>query len=329
MRWMTNTMINQLSISTKFEISDAQNWMKNICGQHDLIVKNKNKLSFQHEFVHLAPNSTALGYVKYGTDVSIVNEKKLHCYSISLPLSGEQELTIQNNQILSNKDIGLILNPQEELSLNISGDCKKIHLAIPKTKIDQILKQLIRQDITDDLIFSSEMYLDSTQIAHWWRQINFYLDEISIFGMNALQLMYPEIESLLIKKLLILQKHNYSDLLHQQLNAHFPKELQSVISYIDLHAHQPISLQNLCEISCSSASKLNFLFNEYYHVPPMQYLKQIRLKNAYEMISQQPFLNISEIALLNGFNHLGHFSHDYKKMFNETPKQTAKRFYKN
>ena len=55
MRWMTNTMINQLSISTKFEISDAQNWMKNICGQHGLIVKNKNKLSFQHEFVHLAP----------------------------------------------------------------------------------------------------------------------------------------------------------------------------------------------------------------------------------------------------------------------------------
>ena len=58
----------------------------------------------------------------------------------------------------------------------------------------------------------------------------------------------------------------------------------------------------------------------------MQYLKQIRLKKVFDSIKNQPTQNITEIALNNGFLHMGHFSKDFKIMFNETAKQTAKRF---
>nr|WP_174505880.1 AraC family transcriptional regulator [Acinetobacter sp. Marseille-Q1620] len=321
-------MINQLSVSTKFDVTDARNWMNDICGQHDLIVKQQSKLNFQHEFARLANNSIALGYVQYGTDAAIVNEKKLHCYSISLPLSGEQELSIQNQRIHSNSSTGLILNPQEELMLDISGDCKKIHLAIPKEKVDQVLRDLIRQDLPHDIIFSAEMDMNTLHISQWWKQIHFYLDEISLFGIHSLQPMYQEIESLLIKKLLLLQKNNYSEILKQRLDSNFPRSLQLAIEYIQNHSKQEISLQHLSEASYTSVSKLNSLFKEHLYTSPMQYVKNIRLKAVHATLCNTPLSNIAEIALEHGFNHMGHFSRDYKLMFGETPKQTVKRFYK-
>lgn len=323
---MVSNMTSQLSLSTQLNVSEARNWMNNICGQHDLVVKNHAKLNFQHEFAKFKHDSIALGYIQYGTDASIINEKKLHCYSISLPLSGMQELDIGSDRILSNANKGLIINPQKELMLNISGDCKKLHLAIPKDKINQVLSHILREEIREDLIFDAEMNMDALAIAQWWRQISFYLDEIRLLGIESLQFMSVEIENLLIKKLLISQNHNYSSQLIQSMNQHLPRELDHVVQFMHEHYQSQISLAILCEISHTSTSKLNQLFNEYYHQTPMQYLKQIRLKKVFEMIKTNPRESITEIALAHGFVHMGHFSNDYKSMFQETAKQTAKRY---
>ena len=67
--------MHQLSVSNQYAVSDAQNWMNHICGSHELIVKKSQHLNFQHEYVRLANDSVSLGYIQYGTDVSIVNEK--------------------------------------------------------------------------------------------------------------------------------------------------------------------------------------------------------------------------------------------------------------
>ena len=53
--------MNQFAVSTQFNVGDARTWMNQICGQHDLIVKNKHQLSFQHEYVRLSEQAMALG----------------------------------------------------------------------------------------------------------------------------------------------------------------------------------------------------------------------------------------------------------------------------
>lgn len=317
--------MNQFAVSTQFNVGDARTWMNQICGQHDLIVKNKHQLSFQHEYVRLSEQAMALGYVQYGTDATILNEKKLRCYSISLPLSGEQELSFNSQQILSNVNIGLILNPQEEQVLQISGNCKKLHLAIPKEKIEQVLAELLHQPLQHDVIFAPEMQMQLLNIAHWWRQIQVYVDDLQILGLQHMQYVHQDMEKVLIKKLLMLQPHNYSDALFGRLNQQQPKELMWAEQFVKNNLQDPLTVQRLCEIAHVSASKLNQLFKEAHAMSPMQYVKQCRLNQVHDVISQQPHLNISDIAMSYGFNHMGHFTRDYKLLFNETPKQTAKR----
>lgn len=316
--------MNQFSVSTQFNVGDARTWMNQICGQHDLIVKNTRQLSFQHEYIRLSEQAMALGYVQYGTDATILNEKKLRCYSISLPICGEQELSFQSQQILSTPELGLILNPQEEQTLSIAGNCKKLHLAIPKVKIEQVLAELLHQPLSHELMFVPEMQMQSQTISHWWRQIQAYVEDVQMFGVQQMQYLHQDMEKVLIKKLLMLQPHNYSDVLSQQLHQHQPKELLWAEQFIQQHLQEVLTLPMLCEVAHVSASKLNQLFKEAYAISPMQYVKQQRLKQVHDRIVQQPYLNISEIAMHYGFNHMGHFTQDYKLLFNETPKQTAK-----
>lgn len=317
----------QLLRSTQLAVAGARDWMDHICGQHELIVPRQHKLNFQHQYAHLSSNTNALslGYVQYGTDVGIVNAKTMRCYSLSLPLSGEQELQLAHRNIVSNSKMGIILNPQQELQLNIAGDCKKLHIAIPKEKLEQVLKGLICQDLNQELIFDPQMQIDHLQISQWWQQIQFFLEDINLLGASHLHYFHQEMESLLIKKLLFIQPHNYSEQLKNSLGQNLPRELQCALQFIQQNSKLPIGLQDICDFSHSSATKLNLLFNKHFHVSPIQYLKQIRLKNVFHDLTQNPQNNITEIAMEHGFNHLGHFSRDYQLLFNEKPSQTIKR----
>lgn len=322
----------QLSLSTQLVVSEARDWMNTICGNHELIVPRQHKLNFQHQYVRLSTNHNALslGYIQYGTDVGIVNAKTLRCYSLSLPLAGEQELQLtHSNNILSNSNIGLIINPQEELQLNIAGNCKKLHIAIPKEKLEQVLKGLICQDLKQEIVFDPQMQMDTLQISQWWQQIRFFLDDINLSGASHLHYFYQEMESLLIKKLLFIQPHNYSAQLQNNLGQNLPKELQFALQFIQQNSKLPIGLQDICDFSHSSATKINLLFNKHFQISPIQYLKQIRLKNVFQELTQNPQNNIADIALEHGFNHLGHFSRDYQLLFNEKPSQTIKRILMN
>jgi AraC-like DNA-binding protein len=55
--------------------------------------------------------STVIGYIEYGTDVTIdIDASVLNSYSISLPISGEQELRRPNGLLMSDSENGIIVS---------------------------------------------------------------------------------------------------------------------------------------------------------------------------------------------------------------------------
>ena len=103
----------------------AQSWMADICGPHGLKAHSNRPLHFRHSGNTLQSRSTILGCVEYGADVSIlINEQTpLHSFSISLPISGQQELSVQGETILSTPDAGTVLAPNVRQELQIAGNC--------------------------------------------------------------------------------------------------------------------------------------------------------------------------------------------------------------
>ena len=89
----------------------------------------------------------------------------------------------------------------------------------------------------------------------------------------------------------------------------------------------PITLTDLCQELKTSQRSLYYAFEESFSLPPMQYLKILRLHGVHRALkSANPqTAKVTKIAGNYGFWHMGQFSTDYRIMFGESPSTTLKK----
>lgn len=311
------------------DLDGARDWMAEICGPHGLRVHSPQHLQFHHSGTVLRAMSTTLGYVEYGTDVtvSVSTDAPLNCYSVSLPLTGEQELAAQGRLWQSDHDKGLILSPHDAQDLAITGNCRKIIVAIPRPALRQVLEGLLQRPLDAPLTFQPGMDAASGDQAAWWRMVRFMMTEMERSGplVNHLQ-MVGDLEQALLKGLLLSQPHNYSAALVDSLSPSCPHYLLRARQFIQDNAREDLTLEDIERAAGVSRYKLFDGFRQYFGQAPMAYLKKYRLEAVHrDMLADCSERNISSIAMGWGFMHLGRFSSDYKKLFGETPSQTLRR----
>lgn len=142
----------------------AHSWMEEICGPHCLNIRGKENVKFRYEGHRL--NLLSIGVIGYGTDASIGIERHqaLRCFSLSLPVEGEQRLRKDGTEIISDKQQGVIINPYENQMLDIEGRCQKIQISIPTDQVSATLEKLLGQRLTVPLVFTSTMNLTDRKV---------------------------------------------------------------------------------------------------------------------------------------------------------------------
>ncbi|UQZ86374.1 HTH-type transcriptional regulator YesS [Paenibacillus konkukensis] len=96
--------------------------------------------------------------------------------------------------------------------------------------------------------------------------------------------------------------------------------MQSVKSYIDEHYHQEISLEILSQKTFMSSSYISQLFKKTFGIGVSEYVSQVRLDKAKDMLEDQA-LKIERIAELVGMSNSTYFITKFKKRFGLTPNQ--------
>lgn len=97
-----------------------------------------------------------------------------------------------------------------------------------------------------------------------------------------------------------------------------------------LAAHDPaeINLVRLCEASGLSARGLENLFRDHLGIPPLVFLRHRRLHEARRQLLRSGILgevSVKDVALAQGFWHLGRFARYYQEFFGENPSSTLLR----
>jgi len=272
---------------------------------------------------------STLGYVEYGTDVvvSVHSDAPLNCYSVSLPLVGQQELSARGHLWLSDRDSGLVVSPHETQELAIMGNCRKIIVSIPCLALRQMLEGFLQRPLDATLTFEPEMSATDGDQAAWWRMVKFFLAEMGQEGrlLNHWQ-MEEGIEQALIKGLLLSQPHNYSQALADAMRPSCPHYLLRAKRFIHDNARELIALEDIERAAGVSRHKLYKSFRQHFGYAPMAFLKRHRLEEARrEILANRSERNISSIAMNWGFSHFSRFAVDYRLLFGETPSQTLKR----
>ncbi|GAB7528232.1 AraC family transcriptional regulator [Pseudomonas sp. 3A(2025)] len=313
----------------RYDLNGARQWMAGICGPHLLNTRHPSRIQFHHSGTVLKSMSTTLGVIEYGTDVTIGIEdaEYLNSYSLSLPLTGTQHLSKKGCEVSSDVDSAIIIAPHESQELAIEGDCRKIQVAITRTAMRQSLEDMLQRSLETPLRFDPVMDAVNGASASWWRMARYFIGELERSRELYDQTFFSrDIESSLIKGLILAQPNNYSEELRGVLGVKLPHYLIRAKQYIHDNAREALHLEDIEAMSGVSRFKLFEGFKKYFGMSPMAYLKKHRLSAArQEILEDNSARNISVIAMGWGFTHLGRFSSEYRKLFDETPSMTAQR----
>jgi AraC family transcriptional regulator of arabinose operon len=84
--------------------------------------------------------------------------------------------------------------------------------------------------------------------------------------------------------------------------------------------HEPLSLDRVAQACGLSVSRLAHLFREQIGLPPQQYLEELRLQRAAQLL-RSTGLRIGEVAAETGYAGAFYFSSRFRKKFGQSPCQ--------
>lgn len=117
--------------------------------------------------------------------------------------------------------------------------------------------------------------------------------------------------------------HAFYELLDKVSSASAQNPLDSIIKYIAKNIHNP-ELSNTClarQIGISEVY-LRKLFSAHYNITPKQYVLDVRIRKAKQMLRDTPF-TIATIAEACGFSSVYHFCRAFKQRTGLTPTEYA------
>jgi len=122
-----------------------------------------------------------------------------------------------------------------------------------------------------------------------------------------------------LRKLALIENENLSTKLE------ILKRVNQAKDFLHSNYAQPIDLHEIAMASCISPSHLIKKFNEVFKVTPYQYLRNLRLKKAIELLKSTD-LPVEQVAYKLGFESPSSFIRAFRETYNTTPNIIRKQY---
>lgn len=112
----------------------------------------------------------------------------------------------------------------------------------------------------------------------------------------------------------------------QEFSQVLPSDLVRVLDWLRCHLSEPIELEKLAQIGGIRPRTLETHFKIFLQTTPLGWVRRTRLARARrELQRSAPSATVTDVALSNGFNQLGRFAAQYRRVFGELPSTTIQR----
>jgi hypothetical protein len=215
-----------------------------------------------------------LNYTGYGTAVD-THFSGSRFVTLSFPLRGQAEIAINAKGALLDGWRGLTTSAGMEFVVELSADFEHIVLRLDPEILESKLAALIGNVIYGPLRF--DRLLDFSDIgARLLRESVFFLVDQMSAGRSMPRLVLSEFEQTIMMMFLHANRHNYSHLLEGSAEDAAPAEVRRAEEYIEANRHQPITLEDLADVTGVSVLSLVRSFRKYRGYSPMQFAARVR-----------------------------------------------------
>lgn len=224
--------------------------------------------------------------------------------------SGEGSIVIQDKEYTLSTNQGILI--QSHIPHLYKANCsvwKTAYFTFGGSIVSQILNSL---QINDFLLLNDVQY-----------DIDRFIRTVSIDANNEDPYFTLEASQYVYSFLMLLKKHQLvppEDLLSSQ------SIITTLVHYLETHYVDQITNESLANLVGYSPQYTSRLFKQVFKISPYQYLIELRIRKAKELLVNNTQLSIQQVSEQVGFNDTSHFISTFKKIENQTPKQFQKYF---
>jgi AraC-like DNA-binding protein len=279
----------------------------------------------------VTPSGTVtVGDLQFGTDVKI-RFGELGAYHVNLPIAGS--LTWRQGRgapLRATTRTAAVFQPVGDTSLEKwDGDCRLLAVKIDHAALEDELARQLDTPVRSPVTLAPTIDLTGGPGVSWLRLVRLMVaDAAQPQGLLHHPVVGARLREALIAGLLGATDHPYRDRLeHPSPATAAPGAIRRVVEAMRAHPGKPFTVADLAAIAGVSIRSLQESFRRYVGMPPMTYLRHLRLALVHEQLRQaDPALyTVTEIAYRYGFTHMGRFAAEYRARYGFSPRQTLRR----
>ncbi|GAA0936199.1 helix-turn-helix transcriptional regulator [Pseudonocardia zijingensis] len=270
-----------------------------------------------------------LGYLTYKSSAKLVMPPTEDCYHINLTVEGRTDADRSDGDRATThaRRSGIVLLPDQENTVRWSSDAEQLILKIPRRSLETHLSEHLNRPVHDVLDFDFGIDLTTPAGHTLLSSVEFFVRELDRpGGLADMPVAREQLEAFVMTQLLLTGRHQYLDELLAPADTVRRGRLGPVIDYIEQHADEPLSPQELARVGCMSVRTLHATFQAELGESPMGYLRRVRLDHVRaELLRCDPTqTRIVDVALRWGFIHQSRFAQQYRERFGELPRETLR-----
>lgn len=268
------------------------------------------------------------GYVHFGGEVG-VRVPEVRTYHVDIPLAGKVRNAWddghQNTAVAAVS--AAVFTPDVPVDITWSAGCRQMCIMVPAREMRRQLAMTLDQPVVAPVTFERRLDLRGPSSNSWLGLVNILMRETNRpDGMLRHQLAKDNLQHLIIGCLLLMQPHNYSDALREGGRPSSVAVVGRAIELMQTFPEASWTTAKLAEKLGLSARALQKSFARDGKVPPMTYLRHLRLHRAHtELLNADPrSVTVAAVASHWGFLHFGRFAQQYHQQFGESPSVTLR-----
>jgi len=279
--------------------------------------------AFHGDVVQLGP--ITVGEISYGADMRLQTTDLETAYHVLAPLTGTVLSRHRGAVVTADPSLAAMFLPVGGIELRWPGDCRLLSVKVERGVLERELDATLDRQLVSPPPLGASFAIGDGPGRTWAALVRLLHDELS--GPQGL-LGRPQIarhwRELLVSGLALTVEHPYSDDPRGQPAASRPRTVKRALDAMHAEPGRAFTAAELAGIAGVGIRVLQESFRRHIGVPPLTYLRRLRLDGVHAELScgDPRQVSVSEVAFRWGFTHLGRFAGVYRSRFGVSPSQT-------
>lgn len=316
--------LNRFPVLRTKNVDEARDAVTRVYLDHELTVPND---ALNMTLNAVSDRLLTLGYLTYESRGKAVGPPTENCYHLDLIVAGRvyADRSDGDRAIAHARSSGIVLSPEQRNTVRCSPDAQQLILKISRPSLENHLGDLLGRRVREVIDFDFAVDLTTGRGSTLLASVEFLARELDRpGGLADMPVAREQLEAFVMTQLLHTGRHQFADELAAPAEPVRHSRLAPVLDYVEQHADEPLTPQELARAGCMSVRTLHSTFQQALGESPMSYLRRVRLDHVRAELqrSNPSVVRVSDVAMRWGFLHQSRFAQQYREQFGELPRKT-------